>query len=123
MFFPRGGTTLTKGQLSSLLTPGVPGKDGNLPFERAGHRETPVGGSYEHLFCEKACGMAIRDEESDGIPECSQRRGDAAVGSLQSAAERVSVVGEVVELLLSRADLVSQLLVIGYARDPQEQGA
>jgi hypothetical protein len=42
---------------------------------------------------------------------------------MQSAGESVDVMGEVVEPLLRRADLLSHLLRIGYARDPQKQEA
>ncbi|MGP4090009.1 hypothetical protein [Streptomyces sp. KR55] len=42
------------------------------------------------------------------------------MGSPQSAGEPVYVRGDVVEPLLRRADLLSQLLRIGYARGQQE---
>lgn len=45
------------------------------------------------------------------------------IGSPQPAGERVLIAQDVVETLLSRADLLSQLLRIGYARGPQGQEA
>jgi hypothetical protein len=65
--------------------------------------------------------MAARRDDAEGFPNRSRRPGEAPIGSLQSAAERVHVRQEVVEPLLRRADLLSQLLRIGYARGPQGQ--
>jgi hypothetical protein len=42
-------------------------------------------------------------------------------GACSLLGERVRVTYEVVETLLRRADLLSQLLRIGFARDPQGQ--
>ncbi|MDQ0605017.1 hypothetical protein QF037_009362 [Streptomyces canus] len=64
--------------------------------------------------------MAARRDDKDG-PARFRRHGEAAIGCLQPAGERVHVTQEVVEPLLRRADLLSQLLRIGYARDPQGQ--
>ncbi|WP_406155006.1 hypothetical protein OG806_02520 [Streptomyces sp. NBC_00882] len=65
--------------------------------------------------------MAARRDTSEGFPNCSRRRGEAPIGSLQSAVERVDVRQEVVEPLLRRADVLSQLLRIGYAHGLQGQ--
>ncbi|MFI1358076.1 hypothetical protein ACH4TV_31500 [Streptomyces sp. NPDC020898] len=65
--------------------------------------------------------MAARRDDSDGFPARSRRHGEAAIESLQTAGQRVHVRQEVVEPLLRRADLLSQLLWVGYARDQQER--
>ena len=65
--------------------------------------------------------MVARRDDSGGFPAHSRRNGAAPFGRLQSAVERVDVKQEVVEPLLRRADLLSQLLRIGYARGPQGQ--
>ncbi|MDH6436559.1 hypothetical protein M2158_005099 [Streptomyces sp. SAI-144] len=65
--------------------------------------------------------MAARRDDSEGFPNHSRRPGEAPIGSLQSAAERVHVRQEVVEPLLRRADLLSQLLRLGYAGGPRGQ--
>ncbi|AVH54843.1 hypothetical protein C4B68_02425 [Streptomyces dengpaensis] len=67
--------------------------------------------------------MAARHHESDGFPACSRRHREASVGSVQPAGERIQVRYDVVDPLLRRADLLSQLLRIGYARDAPEQEA
>lgn len=63
--------------------------------------------------------MVARRGDSGGFPAHSRRNGAAPIGSLESAVERVHVRQEVVEPLLRRADLLSQLLRIGYVRGPQ----
>jgi len=65
--------------------------------------------------------MVARRDDSGGFPARSRRNGAAPLGSLECAVERVRVRQEVVEPLLRRADLLSQLLRIGYARGPQGQ--
>ncbi|MEU1194079.1 FCD domain-containing protein [Streptomyces sp. NPDC005859] len=78
-------------------------------------------GSREDSLCEEACGMAARRDDADGCSARFRRHGGAPAGGLQSARERVHVTREVVEPLLRRSDLLSQLLRIGYARDPRGQ--
>ncbi|MFG2026313.1 hypothetical protein [Streptomyces sp. NPDC048825] len=63
--------------------------------------------------------MAVRHHESDGFPVCSRGTG-GAVESMRSAGEGVCATCEVVEPMLRRADLLYQLLRIGYAGDPAE---
>jgi hypothetical protein len=65
--------------------------------------------------------MVARRDDSGGFPAHSRRNGAVPFGRLESAVERVHVRQEVVEPLLRRADLLSQLLRIGYVRGPQEQ--
>ncbi|CAM5711479.1 hypothetical protein AQI96_26350 [Streptomyces canus] len=65
--------------------------------------------------------MAARHGDAEGFPNRSRRHGEAPIGSLQPAVERVHARQEVVEPLLRRADLLSQLLRIGYALGPQGQ--
>lgn len=65
--------------------------------------------------------MAARRDGSDGLTGGSRVSGVASGGSPQPAAERVHVTLEVVEPLLRRADLLSQLLWIGYGRDSRSQ--
>ncbi len=66
--------------------------------------------------------MVAHRDGSDGFPPPSRRRGGgASAGSPQPAGQRIHVMPEVVEPLLRRADLLSQLLWIGYAGDPQGQ--
>ena len=67
--------------------------------------------------------MVARRDGSDGLPPPSRGHGGTSAWSPQPAGERVRVMPEVVEPLLRRADLLSQLLRIGYAHDPQGQKA
>ena len=67
--------------------------------------------------------MAACHDDSGGFPARSRRHGEALIGSPQPAGERVLIAQDVVETLLCRADLLSQLLRIGYARGPQGQEA
>lgn len=64
--------------------------------------------------------MARRHGKPDGFPVRLWSQGEVAGGSKQFAEERVHLASEVVAPLLRRADLVSQLLRIGYAYDPQK---
>lgn len=80
-----------------------------------------VGGWDPRARSARRHGMAARGDDSEGFPSRSRRHGQTPVGSLQPAVERVHVRQEVVEPLLRRADLLSQLLRIGYARGPQGQ--
>lgn len=65
--------------------------------------------------------MVARRDDSGGFPAHSRRNGAAPFGSLEIAVERVHVRQEVVEPLLRRADLLSQLLRIGYVGGPRGQ--
>jgi plasmid replication initiation protein len=66
--------------------------------------------------------MAARRDGPDDSPARSRGYGGrATAGTWQPAGDHVHVRQDVVETLLRRADLVSQLLRIGYARDPQGQ--
>jgi hypothetical protein len=64
--------------------------------------------------------MAVWRDDADG-PARFRKHGETPIGSLRPAGERVHITQEVVEPLLRRADLLAQLLRIGYARDPQGQ--
>ncbi|PAZ17339.1 hypothetical protein CLM62_02875 [Streptomyces sp. SA15] len=59
--------------------------------------------------------MARRHHERDGFRARSRRHREAAIGSMQPAGQRAYVLNDVVEPLLHRADLLSQLLRIGHA--------
>ncbi len=67
--------------------------------------------------------MARRDRKPACFPACSQRHGNAGMARTQSAGEPVCVMCEVVEPLLRRADLLSQLLQLGCAYGTQEHEA
>lgn len=64
--------------------------------------------------------MTVRHHEAGGSPR-SQRDGqEAVVVSVQPVAEGAHISSEVVEPLLRRADLLSQLLSIGFPRGRRE---
>lgn len=65
--------------------------------------------------------MAARRDGPRGFRARSRPYGEAPPGSPQPAGEPVHITQEVVEPLLRRADLLRQLLRIGYARGPQGQ--
>lgn len=59
--------------------------------------------------------MARRHHEQDGFRVRSRRHREPAIGSMQPAGQPAYVLDDVVEPLLRRADLLSQLLRIGHA--------
>lgn len=65
--------------------------------------------------------MAALHDVPDGFPAHSGRRGAAPVEGLWAPGEHVHVTRDVVEPLLRRADLLSQILRLGYAHDLRGQ--
>ncbi|GAB2865289.1 hypothetical protein GCM10027074_35810 [Streptomyces deserti] len=64
--------------------------------------------------------MAVRHHGADDFPVCSRLHGAGVIGSMHSAGAGVCAMCDVVEPVLRRADLLTQLLRMECADDPAE---